>query len=90
MAKTLVVLDSNDIDLKEDPLHKSVYATIVALMLTGPIMLKTPEGVVETEEEQKGRIEGVMRTLVANTLNSFTHDGFDIVKRESLPSAFNY
>lgn len=92
MAKTLTILDAGDIDIRENPLHKSVYATLLMTMFVGPSLLKAPEGVIETQEQTNARTEKVLKTLVAQTINAFTHDGFEIVRREdvAVPNAFKF
>ena len=78
MAKTVTEYEASDIDIINDPLHKSLFGGVLGSILLATVKPK------EGEDKMKP-----MLGAIAFLLTSLERDGYIITKREgSVPSAF--
>lgn len=81
MAKTFTELEASDIDLDNNPLHKSL---MIGLAVSALVVTGAKKDAIDKQAEARR----VMREGVAAFLNGLDRDGYSITKREEIPAAF--
>lgn len=77
MARTVTEYEASDIDIDNDPLHKSLFSSLIA-----GIFIATAKG-----KEGEDKLDP-SRRAVAFLLTGLERDGYVITKREDVPSPF--
>lgn len=78
MAKTITEYEHSDIDIDNDPLHKTLFGVVLGSMLLGTVKPR------EDEDKMKP-----MKTAIAFVLTTLEREGYTITKREGdIPKAF--